>query len=84
MIIKTTLIALTLAAMSAPMAFAKGHDQGFGNMSAGTLPAGAVGQQQRPNETTGPYGIRDAKVDAQDGISGKSEMARAKMGNHQQ
>ena len=30
--IKTMLIALTLAALSAPMAFAKGHDQGKGSM----------------------------------------------------
>lgn len=29
MIIKSTLIALTFAAMTAPTAFAKGHDQGM-------------------------------------------------------
>jgi hypothetical protein len=29
MLVKTTTLALTLAALTAPMAFAKGHDQGM-------------------------------------------------------
>lgn len=82
MFIKTTALALTLAALTAPMAFAKGHDQGFGAMLAGSLPPGAVADGQRPNEA-GSYGTREAKIEAQAGTRDKSELARAKMGNHQ-
>lgn len=81
MIIRTTLVALTFAAASAPMVFAKGHDQGFGAMLAGSLPAGAVADGQRPNED-GSYGQRDAKVEAQAGMQDNSELARAKDANH--
>ena len=52
MIIKTTLLALTLAAVSAPMAFAKGHDQGInsknrGDVSATVEAAKTLGGSQR-------------------------------------
>lgn len=81
MIIKTTLVALTIAAASAPVAFAKGHDQGFGAMLAGSLPAGAVAEGQRPNEE-GSYGQRDAKAEAQAGTQDNSEVARTKDASH--
>lgn len=77
-------IAATLGVAATPAAFAKGHNQGFGNQSAGPATAGLVdnGQKNLTGGREGSYGIRDQVPEVRDnqeaGIHGNSDNAQTK------
>lgn len=71
--------AAALTALSISPSFAKGHDQGFGNRSAGPMTAGKVDDTQSNRDGTGSessYGKTDASLEAKDGTQDNSERAR--------
>lgn len=80
--LKTIFVASVIGALSiSSTAFAKGHAQGLGGAGlAGKDLAGLVddgqknaGVEGKSSETT--YGRSDAVIEAQDGISGKKDIA---------
>jgi hypothetical protein len=78
-----TFLASTLIAGTA---LAKGHDQGFGNQTAGRATSGgavAAGQTNRDGDGSATsYGATDASLEAKAGTQDNSEVAQMRDGSH--